>query len=79
MIDRIMELLGEVYDDAINERNKYNKESQRDGWNSWQGFANGVDEAMTIIQELVEEYQEPGDIDSDVGYDPYLGMVTDEV
>lgn len=44
-----------------------------------------------VLQDIVDEYlesleededdepEEPYDIDSDMGYDPYMGMITDEV
>lgn len=31
------------------------------------------------LVEFMEEDDEPADIDSDMGYDPYMGMITDEV
>lgn len=31
------------------------------------------------LEEFDEEDDEPEDIDSDMGYDPYMGMITDEV
>ena len=32
-----------------------------------------------LFEEEVDEDYEPEDIDSDMGYDPYMGMITDDV
>ena len=37
------------------------------------------DSDLEELFEEVEEDDEPNDIDSDMGYDPYMGMITDEV
>lgn len=37
------------------------------------------DSDLEELFEEVEEDDEPDDIDSDMGYDPYMGMITDEV
>lgn len=42
----------------------------------------GYDSLQDIVDEYLEEEEEaeePDDIDSDLGYDPYMGQVTDDV
>ena len=39
----------------------------------------GDSDLEELFEEEVEEDDEPEDIDSDMGYDPYMGMITDEV
>lgn len=39
----------------------------------------GDDDLKELFFEEVVEDDEPADIDSDMGYDPYMGMITDEV
>lgn len=39
----------------------------------------GDSDLEELFEEEVEEDDEPADIDSDMGYDPYMGMITDDV
>jgi hypothetical protein len=39
----------------------------------------GDSDLEELFEEEVDEADEPEDIDSDMGYDPYMGMITDEV
>jgi hypothetical protein len=39
----------------------------------------GDSDLEELFEEEVDEADEPADIDSDMGYDPYMGMITDEV
>lgn len=39
----------------------------------------GDSDLEELFEEEVDEAEEPEDIDSDMGYDPYMGMITDEV
>ena len=50
-------------------------------WISEEEDGHGYDKLQDIIDEYLEEEEaeEPDDIDSDLGYDPYMGQVTDDV
>ena len=68
-IEEIVEMLSDVnYDEDDMTDNEFKEECESIGLD--------VSE-LTIDDE--DEVEEPDDIDSDMGYDPYMGMVTDEV
>lgn len=56
-----------------NQREEYAK-------HAWRGFCGGFEEALDIVREWVEDDlgEEPPDIDSDLGFDPFIGQFTDE-
>ena len=56
----------------------YDEDDMTDGEFKEECESIGLDtDELTIDDE--DEVEEPDDIDSDMGYDPYMGMVTDEV